>query len=293
MFLALNHPKGSCGENTTISSLTENFPPALFELRASHSAPVTLTDNWDEQCGVKSCKNQPNASISIMSGRSDLCLPAGIALAGCLHTMPRSRVPPPSLLLLGGHVHVRGGERLFCLCGCLGGQGWGLVGWPGRSAAALRFHLKEVIWGRWGSYDTITERDLVLKRGWWEKIVVRGPRSNAVERGSDVTSSILPALTLQRSQLGTGTLCSHRLPCSQRWWSCYTSPETSTKVGRKHPPCTLQLHSSIISYSFLPKTCCCSRVIESVWRIVNLRNSSDPDPWCIDTEEGFCLLQNR
>lgn len=35
-----------------------------------------------------------------MSGRSDLCLPAGAVLAVCLRTVPQSCVPPLSLLLL-------------------------------------------------------------------------------------------------------------------------------------------------------------------------------------------------
>lgn len=40
----------------------------------------------------------------------------------------------------------------------------------------------------------------------------RGPLFNVFWAGSDVTSSVLSALTFQRSQLGTGALCSHRLP---------------------------------------------------------------------------------
>ena len=56
---------------------------------------------------MKSCKNQPNASISIMSGRSDL-LSACWRSAGCLssHNATELYVAPPSILLLlgGGHV---------------------------------------------------------------------------------------------------------------------------------------------------------------------------------------------
>lgn len=73
---------------------------------------------------MKSCKNQPNASISIMSGRSDLCLPAGIVLAACLHTMQPSCVSssvfffPPAL---GGMCTSQTGMAekyisLVCVC---------------------------------------------------------------------------------------------------------------------------------------------------------------------------------
>lgn len=227
---------------------------ALFELHASPSAPVTVSDNWDEQRGVKSCKNQPKASISIMSGCLDLCMPASMVLIPCLLTMPQSSW---SFILLRVHVHIRdrdGQKRLFCLCRWLRGHRWTLVGYWVGGWQLLRFYVKEVIWAWWGNYDTITEQDLVLWHGWWEKIVVRGPPCNVVERGSDVTSSILSALTLQRSQLGTGTLCSCRLPCSLRW-VCYTSPQTSNKIRKKTfiLSYTLQLSSFIIS--FLPKTC--------------------------------------
>lgn len=64
---------------------------------------------------MKSCTNEPNASISIMSGRSDLCLPAGVMLAACLHTMPQSCVPPLSFLLFGGHVHFRDPSSSVCV----------------------------------------------------------------------------------------------------------------------------------------------------------------------------------
>ena len=59
-----------------------------------------------------------------------------------------------------------------------------------------------------GGCHAISEQDLVLQHGRWEEIVVRGPLCNVVERGSYVTGSILSALTLRRSTLGTGTLCS-------------------------------------------------------------------------------------
>lgn len=51
---------------------------------------------------MKSCKNQPNTSISIMSRRSDLCLLVGTVKAACLHTVPQRAVPPLSFLLLSG-----------------------------------------------------------------------------------------------------------------------------------------------------------------------------------------------
>lgn len=90
---------------------------AFFELRSSHSALVTPSDNWGEQCGVKSCKNQSNATISIMSGRLDLCLPAGVVLAVFLFC-------PPSLV----HVHFQTWKWQIKLCGCQRDDMCGLEG---------------------------------------------------------------------------------------------------------------------------------------------------------------------
>lgn len=181
---------------------------ALLECNASYSAPVTVSNNWGKQSSVKSCKNEPNATISILifGVQIFVCL-LPEDMDECLHTKPQACVPPLSCLLF---VHIR---RRWC--GCLRGHGCDMV----EGLQLWGVHLKEVIWA---SCHTITEKDSVLWHGWWKKIVVMGPVFNVLERSNDVTSSILSALTLQRSQLGTGTQCSHRLPCSQRWWSWYT-----------------------------------------------------------------------
>lgn len=129
---------------------------------------------------------------------------------------------------------------------------WRDVGW--RRLAMLRFHQKEVIWGYGVS---MTQSHSRTWHGWWEKILVRGSFCYMMERGSDVTSSILSALTLQRSQLGTGMLCSCRLPNSPGWWSCNILPQTATKIIIKNSSIVfilfIHLSSQTLSWQRLAK----------------------------------------
>lgn len=87
MFLALNRLKEHMKRTKQLVFLNETFlffSPRVVWVPRFSSVPVTLSDNWGEQCGVKSCKNQPNTTICMMSEISDLLLSAGLDL-----TVPR------------------------------------------------------------------------------------------------------------------------------------------------------------------------------------------------------------
>lgn len=99
---------------------------------------------------MKSCKNQRKAPISIMSGRLDLWMPAGVPL-GCLSSRSAKEpcfAPGLSSWLIIGSLKDGPSENPSCWCGePQRGHRHNLTGrWLGGSAAP-RFRPKEVIWG--------------------------------------------------------------------------------------------------------------------------------------------------